>query len=179
MTKGWQRESKRHSLAAQGIGTVRPRLQRTLAPFARSESFGKQIGHYPFKLEASDSWQWLTEAHNKALRGEESNYDYRIEKGYDIDKFLQVSFEMMLKNGEFWGPEPDFSTWYKLRNASEKTQEYYIKMSKGELAPTPTIDVRSTGEVYGSDGVHRAFAAKRLGLEFMPVIIFSEKPVVV
>jgi len=178
MVKGWSRESRRHSLAARGVSTTRAASQTSMTSFSqpsRASQYVKQIGDSPFKLEASDSWAWLTELHNRILRGEETGFFWRKDF-MTIEQFAKLEYDIMIKNGSYVGLRPpEFEDWLKAKRESEITAHSLKRMKSGELAPVPTIDKHADGTVYGADGIHRAMAAKELGYDFIPVVTFTEK----
>lgn len=49
----------------------------------------------------------------------------------------------------------------------EKVKEYVEKFKNGEKAPMPVLNVKKQGQ----EGRHRAFAAKEVGIETIPVLI--------
>lgn len=53
----------------------------------------------------------------------------------------------------------------------DKIQEYADKMMNGEQFPLPVLDY-SNG--FGQEGLHRAFAAVKIGLAIMPYMVVSK-----
>jgi hypothetical protein len=182
MRKGWQGESKRHSVAAQ-FGSAaskdkfefRPTLHSfgVISPTGVSASFGKQIGDSPFILEASDSWDWLTDTHNSILKHEDFSMKVEV-KNMLIDDFIKQEYKIVKQNRGFW-VEPDPYIWDWADEKNERVTAIVKKMQKDMFFPVVTIDKRADGTVYGADGKHRALAAKRMGFDFIPVAIFTER----
>lgn len=182
MHKGWHGESKRHSIAAKYGNTTskdksefRPTLHSfgVISSAGVSASFGRQIGDSPFMLEASDSWDWVTDKHNDVLKRKNFTLDVEV-KNMLIDDFIKIEYDIVKANRGFWTREPPY-IWDWANEKNERVTEIVEKMQKGMLFPIISLDKRADNTIYGADGKHRALAAKRLGFMFIPVAVFKER----
>ena len=109
---------------------------------------------------------------------------------YKYKSFAQR--EVMMSPDEFLGYTNTLGDFTKSQHYSEKNyQEILKKMKEGKFLDPPYLDVRELMKdevgyeskeggikwrVSGHEGRHRVWAAKELGIEAVPVIIFYKDP---
>jgi len=150
--------------AAAGIGgLMRQMAQRSgdvpVTPFGKQEgvigSKGKEI---PFKLETGtpnidDSY--VNKEYFKNKKGVETSLEYMTPKQY------------ISKAAHDFGLSYDDIVWG--RTQDDTVEKYMKAMKQGDEFPALYFDYSQPE--YGQEGLHRAIAAERLGIEEMPVFV--------
>ena len=106
-------------------------------------------------------------------------YDNMLNGGpvYAKQKGYEVTTKWMSPNAYIWECADGFRTSYnklkQSRGESDKVDDYVNKLQNGETFPMLVLEYLHTGR-FKQEGLHRAFAAMKWGLEKVPVLILKE-----